>query len=269
MAVPRPLMVVWVLVWFVGGTISVPWVLVQLSAGLTGEDPPPTVFGLSVASTSIGLLWGLMTVYFLGVMRSEARSTAAQLVDALRGKSVELKSSGDATRALVAGSLERVSDELANPSVLQNPWPLLVVAGALLVASAPLSTVVSSLALEVAADPLAAVEELSLIMALGTVGLVIALLHVVLLLYALHSLNGLLGVLDRSVSFSFESVSRLVPVSDSVKRRRIGERSTLLYALLTLITLGVFQLYWVWALNEDLSECERRAGELLRLLSRV
>ncbi|MCS7142156.1 MAG: DUF4234 domain-containing protein, partial [Candidatus Nitrosocaldus sp.] len=59
------------------------------------------------------------------------------------------------------------------------------------------------------------------------------------------------------------------PVSDSVKRRRIGKRSTLLYALLTLITLGVFQLYWVWALNEDLSECERRAGELLRLLSRV
>ncbi|MDW8044089.1 MAG: S49 family peptidase [Nitrososphaerota archaeon] len=69
--------------------------------------------------------------------------------------------------------------------------------------------------------------------------------------------------------FSSESLSRLKPAGDSVKRRRIGRRSTLLYALLTLITLGVFLLYWVWALNEDLSECERRSGDLLEFLPRV
>lgn len=244
------------------------------SAGLaqaleTGEAPallPPEV---TLISTVLGLTWGLMLAYFTGVMRVDLRAAAARLVESLRGRSGELQSSGDVTKAIIAGEIRRVAEELSSSVRISNPWPLPTAIGVLLLLITGASVYITPLSQEVAADPLAAIEILIFLAAISLIVAVAALAYIILLIYTLHMVNRHIGHIDRAINSSADALSRISPLQAMVMGRRLGGRRTLLYIVLTLVTLGFFLLYWVWTLNSDLAECETRAANLHTHLTRV
>lgn len=274
MAVPRPLVLAWVIIGAANILLLVTTLLVGFSAPTqpldTGEAVALSSPGLATVSTVLSSLWGIVLVYFLGVMRSDVKSITSRLVDALRNKSSELQASSDESRALVAGNMGRAAVELANAVRMPSPWGLPVLAGVLLLTAIGASVYIAFLSQQVPpANPLEAIETLFLIATLGLISSTVAFIYLVVVLYALSSLNWYLGNIDLAMSSSFEALSNLVAVEEGVKGRKLGRRSAALYVILTLITLSFFMLYWLWALNGDLAKCERRADSLLTLLSRT
>ncbi|MEM1923329.1 MAG: DUF4234 domain-containing protein [Nitrososphaerota archaeon] len=238
-----------------------------ISEALSGEDmavlPPPEV---TLASSVLGLLWGLMLIYFIGVMRTDIKTIAQRLAEAARGKSEELLSSGETKRAMAAGEMRRLTEDLGNSVRISSPWVLPIVLGVLMVSVTGASAYITSLTQEIVLDPQAALESIFLLVALSLVLSVAALAYLVALLYSLHMINRLLGHVDRVSGSIADVLSRLKPPDTRTQGRRPGSRRTLLYIILTLITLGFFLIYWVWALNSDLGECETRVEELLSQL---
>ncbi|MEM4591518.1 MAG: DUF4234 domain-containing protein [Nitrososphaerota archaeon] len=271
MAVPKSLMLAWMVIGVANLLLSIMAFATGFSAGiseaLSGEDmavlPPPEV---TLASSVLGLLWGLMLIYFIGVMRTDIKTIAQRLAEAARGKSEELLSSGETTRAMAAGEMRRLTEDLGNSVRISSPWVLPIVLGVLMVSVTGASAYITSLTQEIVLDPLAALESIFLLVALSLVLSVAALAYLVVLLYSLHTINRLLGHVDRVSGSIADVLSRLKPPDTRTQGRRLGSRRTLLYIILTLITLGFFLIYWVWALNSDLGECETRVEDLLSQL---
>lgn len=271
MAVPKSLMLVWVVLGLANLLFSIMAFATGFSAGisqaLSGEDVAAFYPSeATLASSVLGLLWGLMLVYFIGVMRTDIKTIVQRLVEAVRGKSEELLSSGEVTRAMAAGEMRRLAEDVRNSVRISSPWALPIVLGVLLFSVTGASAYITSLTQEVILDPLAALESVVLLVVLSLVMSAAALAYLVILLYSLHTINRHLGHVDRVAGSIADTLSRLKPTDTQARGRRLGGRRTLLYIILTLITLGFFLIYWVWGLNGDLGECETRVEDLLSQL---
>lgn len=98
-----------------------------------------------------------------------------------------------------------------------------------------------------------------------------------LLLYVFHFLNADFRKHEYREIFFVEDLSRLLSslgIDFSPKlTRRVPERNTVLYTLLTIVTMGIFALYWIYTLAKDPNEHFRQheiwENELLRLLNKI
>ncbi|MBE8540587.1 DUF4234 domain-containing protein [Geoglobus acetivorans] len=76
-------------------------------------------------------------------------------------------------------------------------------------------------------------------------------------IYIFHFLNRDFVKHDRNERIFLEQLSDILPVGDSIKLSKIGkfpERNTIVYTVLTIITLGLFEIYWIYTLINDPNE---------------
>jgi len=75
--------------------------------------------------------------------------------------------------------------------------------------------------------------------------------------YIFHFLNKDFVKHDRNERIFLEQLSEIVPIGDTLKLSRIGkfpDINTVVYVVLAVLTLGLFEIYWFYTLINDPNE---------------
>ncbi len=76
----------------------------------------------------------------------------------------------------------------------------------------------------------------------------------ILLIYVYHFLNKDFYRHEKREDFFLSTLSSLIPNFNYVRYSEIPDRSTILYLILSIVTFGIFTLYWVYTLTKDPNE---------------
>ncbi|WP_198002003.1 DUF4234 domain-containing protein [Archaeoglobus veneficus] len=86
---------------------------------------------------------------------------------------------------------------------------------------------------------------------------VVPLLGVFVVVYIFHFLNKDFVKHDRNERIILEQLSSVLPMGDTLQMTKIGkfpDRNTVIYFVLTLLTFGLFEIYWFYTLIRDPNE---------------
>ncbi|RLE77416.1 MAG: hypothetical protein DRJ56_02405 [Thermoprotei archaeon] len=251
--------------------------LVSLVIGilaLTGIAPLASVYG-----TCSSVFAHLVLAYILYLALSEVAGHRAWLIGLVRGLDEAVGRSGNEGVRALSLTTGRLRSEASRLPARAKPAIFAAVIASTNLAGIALVLWASSGVVRAAATFPPNVEELMLYAAVSLAGSALLIVCLVFTVYALHVVNGDLfraeGIEEELLVAVRGLADRLGLEPVSAERGfRVSKRSTALYVVLTIVTLGYFMLYWVYAavfkdLNGHLAEDERLKPAISGVLERL
>lgn len=93
--------------------------------------------------------------------------------------------------------------------------------------------------------------------ALYLISSLVPILGLIVIIYIFHFLNRDFVKHDRNERIFLEQLSEVLPIDETIHLSKIGrfpDRNTIMYFVLTVLTLGLFEIYWLYTLINDPNE---------------